>query len=391
MKIEIVKKLIQTIKHSFIHDQIKSLAVCKNYLFKITFGSEEHVITINLQKPFMNLIYREQDDDLIAYPFKPLHMPQVCLPQILQDIFFDDTSCAIIFSFYEGSLVFPFKHKSLPYFESQQKTKPELKANQTLTSDDINEIERCKQKEKEFVLKDLFKSARKKQRRLKQFEERKLMLPKLSEKAEQRLLFILENQEGLKCKDQRIIHSAQDMGIDTRKSLGELIKTAYRVIRKLKRECEVLPNLIRYYETLKETASQAQTVQRSSEEKKQSREFKSLSHEIIKVAKSDKHADDLTFKKASGNFYWYHVDGFRGAHVIIFSKEPSDDAKKKAAYLAKYFSKAKDEHSVDVIESQVKFLKRGKKPGEVMISKKKVVRVNNDQTLFNQLFSPILL
>ncbi len=54
--------------------------------------------------------------------------------------------------------------------------------------------------------------------------------------------------------------------------------------------------------------------------------------------------DELTFRSASGNDWWFHVKGVPGTHVILKAKAgedmPSDNAVIKAASLAAYFSRS---------------------------------------------------
>ena len=88
------------------------------------------------------------------------------------------------------------------------------------------------------------------------------------------------------------------------------------------------------------------------------------------VGKNNTQNDELTFKFASNNDYWFHAKKIPGSHVILRSggKELTDKAYMEAAAAAAYYSKARENDKVEVdylIKSKVK-KPNGAKPGFVV-------------------------
>lgn len=113
------------------------------------------------------------------------------------------------------------------------------------------------------------------------------------------------------------------------------------------------------------------------------REYASHSGYRILVGKSKKDNDALTFKVGSPHDVWLHANDYPGSHVIIKAKrneEPDPMTVEEAALLAIESSGAKDKPMADVAVARQKNLKRIKgRPGQVMVSQKKVKRVINDR------------
>ena len=98
----------------------------------------------------------------------------------------------------------------------------------------------------------------------------------------------------------------------------------------------------------------------------------------IWVGKSAKDNDQLTFHWAKGSDWWLHAHNYPGSHVVLRcpkDQEPDAASIADAAELALRYSKAKDMHAGEVCLTQVKYLKRMKTPGKVMLSKHKVLQV----------------
>ncbi len=76
--------------------------------------------------------------------------------------------------------------------------------------------------------------------------------------------------------------------------------------------------------------------------------------------------DFLTHKLAKKDYYFFHIKDFAGAHVIIMKSNPSDYEKELAAELAIY---ASNKDIGEVTMSQVKDIKKGHKPGQVILDK----------------------
>ena len=88
------------------------------------------------------------------------------------------------------------------------------------------------------------------------------------------------------------------------------------------------------------------------------------------VGKNNTQNDELTFKFASNNDYWFHAKKIPGSHVILRTggKELTDKSYMEAAAAAAYYSKARENDKVEVdylIKSKVK-KPNGAKPGFVV-------------------------
>ena len=90
----------------------------------------------------------------------------------------------------------------------------------------------------------------------------------------------------------------------------------------------------------------------------------------IYVGKNNYQNEELTFKVATGNDWWFHAKGVAGSHVIVKSenKELSDRTFEEAAALAAYYSKARDNEKVEIDYIQKKNIKKvpGAAPGFVI-------------------------
>ncbi|PKG25227.1 Rqc2 family fibronectin-binding protein [Niallia nealsonii] len=108
--------------------------------------------------------------------------------------------------------------------------------------------------------------------------------------------------------------------------------------------------------------------------------FASDSTEIL-VGKNNKQNDYLTNKVAARDEIWLHTKDIPGSHVVIRSKEPSEETIIEAAKLAAYFSKAKQSSSVPVDYTLVRYVKKpsGAKPGFVIYDNQQTVYVTPDE------------
>ncbi|MCM1386693.1 MAG: NFACT family protein [Bacillus sp. (in: Bacteria)] len=90
----------------------------------------------------------------------------------------------------------------------------------------------------------------------------------------------------------------------------------------------------------------------------------------IYVGKNNYQNDELTFKLATGNDWWFHAKGMPGSHVIVKSegKELPDATFEEAARLAAYYSKGREQEKVEIDYLQKKNVKKpnGAKPGFVI-------------------------
>lgn len=90
----------------------------------------------------------------------------------------------------------------------------------------------------------------------------------------------------------------------------------------------------------------------------------------IYVGKNNFQNEELTFKIATGNDWWFHAKGMPGSHVIMKTdlKEIPDSSFEDAARLAAYYSKGREQDKVEVDYIQKKNVKKpnGGKPGFVV-------------------------
>ena len=90
----------------------------------------------------------------------------------------------------------------------------------------------------------------------------------------------------------------------------------------------------------------------------------------IYVGKNNFQNEELSFKFASGNDWWFHAKGQPGSHVIVKTngKELPDSVYEEAAALAAYYSKGRQAPKVEIDYTQKKNLRKptGGKPGFVV-------------------------
>ena len=90
----------------------------------------------------------------------------------------------------------------------------------------------------------------------------------------------------------------------------------------------------------------------------------------IYVGKNNYQNDELTFKFAVGNDWWFHAKDMPGSHVIVKSegKELPDRTYEEAAKLAAYYSKARGQNKIEIDYTEKKNVKKpgGGKPGFVV-------------------------
>ncbi|WP_226644004.1 NFACT family protein [Mesobacillus subterraneus] len=107
----------------------------------------------------------------------------------------------------------------------------------------------------------------------------------------------------------------------------------------------------------------------------------------ILVGKNNKQNDYLTNKVAGRDEIWLHTKDIPGSHVVIRSKEPSEETILEAAQIAAYFSKARNSSSVPVDFTKVRHVKKpaGAKPGFVIYEQQQTVYVTPDEDLILKL------
>lgn len=127
---------------------------------------------------------------------------------------------------------------------------------------------------------------------------------------------------------------------------------------------------------IKEELTESGYVRRKNGTKKQkaaSRPFHYISSDgfHMYVGKNNYQNDELTFKVATGNDWWFHAKKIPGSHVIVrlgSAEELPDRTFEEAARLAAYYSKGRDQEKVEIDYIQKKHVKKpaGAKPGFVV-------------------------
>lgn len=88
------------------------------------------------------------------------------------------------------------------------------------------------------------------------------------------------------------------------------------------------------------------------------------------VGRNNLQNEEITFKLAQGNDWWFHAKAVPGSHVIVKNggKEMPDRTFEEAGKLAAHFSKAKDQDKIEVDYIEKKHVKKpsGGKPGFVV-------------------------
>ena len=109
----------------------------------------------------------------------------------------------------------------------------------------------------------------------------------------------------------------------------------------------------------------------------------------IYVGKNNYQNDELTFKFATGNDWWFHAKGIPGSHVILKSegKEVPDSTFEEAGRLAAYYSKGRGQEKVEIDYTPKKNIKKtpGCKPGFVIYHTNYSLNINSDITGITQI------
>jgi len=359
---------------------LMSFEGCHQLHYKLKFtGKTPLELLVCLKSPFTRIDPFGPVGCYQEYPFQELPDLKNKLPQRVKRIY--GSGADFVIELDQSILRFSFKdpkglHLGRPLTDEDKTS--------SLPFDRLQAEQLCaklRQNERAFILRDYIRAEKKRIKILEQLENEKITLPDFIEQQTRQVHWIMQHPQAL--------HQAP-FEIDRYKTAGELIQKGYKTIKKLKKRLSLLEGLIRHYQN-------AISVKPAVVQKKQQTEpvkgliFTTHLGEKIEVGRSARENDRLTFHKASGNHYWFHAHNCPGAHVIIYSATPSQEALAKAALLAKFYSQEKQASISEVIQTQVKYLKKGNKLGEVNVMKKKVVQVKHDPTTLNQLFSRIPL
>lgn len=107
------------------------------------------------------------------------------------------------------------------------------------------------------------------------------------------------------------------------------------------------------------------------------------------VGKNNFQNEELTFKVATGNDWWFHAKGCPGSHVIVKTNNtmPPDGTFEEAARLAAYYSKNRNSGKVDIDYIEKKQVKKvpGAKPGFVIYHTNYSMTIDPDISKIKQL------
>lgn len=123
------------------------------------------------------------------------------------------------------------------------------------------------------------------------------------------------------------------------------------------------------------------------------RAFSATGGVIVKVGRSAKDNDDLTFHYARGNDLWLHTRDAPGSHVILpleGGKDPPPELLLDAAHLAVWFSPVRESERADVQYARRKHVKKpgkGAAPGFVHIHGEKVLHLKVDRARIERLLA----
>ncbi len=125
---------------------------------------------------------------------------------------------------------------------------------------------------------------------------------------------------------------------------------------------------------------------KASRKTEKSRPFHYLSSDgfHMYVGKNNFQNEELTFKIATGNDWWFHAKQNAGSHVIVKTegKELPDRTFEEAARLAAYYSKSRDQEKAEIDYIQKKHIKKpnGAKPGFVVYYTNYSMTISTDIT-----------
>ncbi|GGA97297.1 fibronectin/fibrinogen-binding protein [Macrococcus hajekii] len=130
-----------------------------------------------------------------------------------------------------------------------------------------------------------------------------------------------------------------------------------------------------------------QKQKQKSNDKIKLEKYQSADGTEILVGKNNLQNDYLTHKVARKDYTWFHTKDIPGSHVVIMSKEPSDQDMMDAALLAAYYSKAGQSATVPVDYTLIKHVHKpsGAKPGFVTYTDQSTIYVDPAKEAVDQL------
>lgn len=204
--------------------------------------------------------------------------------------------------------------------------------------------------------------------------------------------------------------------LDPTLSAGENAKKYFDKYQKLKRTCEALTTLTKETKEeiehlssistaldialreedlvqIKEELIESGYIRRKGNTKREkvtSRPFHYISSDgyHIYVGKNNYQNEELTFKFATGNDWWFHTKGIPGSHVVVKAngEELPDKVFEEAGRLAAHYSQARGQEKVEIDYTQKKNVKKpnGSKPGFVVYYTNYSLVIDSDITGIRQ-------
>lgn len=105
--------------------------------------------------------------------------------------------------------------------------------------------------------------------------------------------------------------------------------------------------------------------------------YTSPSGQLVRVGRNNRQNEELSFKMARKDYWWFHVKDIPGSHVVLMSNEASEEDKLFCCQVAAYHSKARYSNHVPVDYLMVKGLNKpvGGRPGFVTYRQQKTLTV----------------
>ena len=124
----------------------------------------------------------------------------------------------------------------------------------------------------------------------------------------------------------------------------------------------------------------------STRKKAKKRNYRSVEFDedcLIYIGKNNIQNEELSFKVANKEDYWFHAANAQGAHVIVKTNDLNESRIRMAAQFAAYFSKNRMGSSVEVHYTKAKNIKKIPKApkGMVQISNHKSIFIDPDEDL----------
>lgn len=177
----------------------------------------------------------------------------------------------------------------------------------------------------------------------------------------------------------------------TYEALSELIQETEAEIQQLESICTFMDMALSEDDLVqvKEELTDAGYIRRKYTGKKvkiTSRPFHYVSSDgyDMYVGKNNFQNDELTFKVATGNDWWFHAKGAPGSHVVVKTNgdELPDRTFEEAARLAAYYSKNRGAEKVEIDYIEKKHVKKpnGAKPGFVVYYTNYSMMIDSDIT-----------